>query len=167
LDEPTPVRRYQRQRAGELLHLDVKKLARFERIGHRITGNRRGASQGLGYDFFHVAIDDAFSIGVASGPSMLSRASSQMPGSLLCETHFQPARNVPETAPELAARRWRSTYSQELTMATLIRKWRQARQYRRYRMTVERLTALSSGELRDLGIAPWDIDRLARKAAQR
>ncbi len=82
------------------------------------------------------------------------------------ETRCKPARNVPETAPELTARRWRSTYSQELTMGTLIRKWRQALQKRRCRMTVERLTALSSGELHDLGIAPWDIDRLARKASQ-
>jgi transposase InsO family protein len=60
LDETAPVRRYQRQRPGELLHLDIKKLARFERVGHRITGNRLGKSQGgAGYDFFHVAIDDA------------------------------------------------------------------------------------------------------------
>lgn len=59
LAEPEPVRRYQRQRAGELLHLDIKKLARFDRAGHRITGNRRGGSEGVGYDFFHVAIDDA------------------------------------------------------------------------------------------------------------
>lgn len=54
-----PVRRYQRERPGELLHLDIKKLARFDGVGHRITGNRRGASQGMGYDFLHVAIDDA------------------------------------------------------------------------------------------------------------
>jgi transposase InsO family protein len=59
LDEPAPVRRYQRQRPGELLHLDIKKLARFERIGHRITGDRHGKSEGAGYDFFHVAVDDA------------------------------------------------------------------------------------------------------------
>ena len=59
LEEPAPVRRYQRQRPGELLHLDVKKLARFARVGHRITGNRLGKSEGVGYDFFHVAIDDA------------------------------------------------------------------------------------------------------------
>ena len=59
LDEPAPVRRYQRQRAGELLHLDIKKLARFEQVGHRITGDRRGRNRSPGYDFFHVAIDDA------------------------------------------------------------------------------------------------------------
>ena len=59
LDETAPVRRYQRQRPGELLHLDIKRLARFERVGHRITGDRHGATEGAGYDFFHVAIDDA------------------------------------------------------------------------------------------------------------
>jgi transposase InsO family protein len=59
LEKPMPVRRYQRQRPGELLHLDIKKLARFDRVGHRITGNRLGASEHVGYDFFHVAIDDA------------------------------------------------------------------------------------------------------------
>jgi transposase InsO family protein len=59
LDEPAPVRRYQCQRPGELLHLDIKKLARFSQVGHRITGDRHGKSEGAGYDFFHVAIDDA------------------------------------------------------------------------------------------------------------
>jgi transposase InsO family protein len=59
LEEPAPVVRYQRQRPGELLHLDIKKLARFERVGHRITGNRPGRNEDVGYDFFHVAIDDA------------------------------------------------------------------------------------------------------------
>ncbi len=59
LEPKEPVRRYQRERPGELLHLDIKKLARFEGVGHRITGNRRAASEGLGYDFLHVAIDDA------------------------------------------------------------------------------------------------------------
>lgn len=54
-----PPRRYTRKRAGELLHLDVKKLVRFRRVGHRITGDRRGQSSGVGYDVVHVAIDDA------------------------------------------------------------------------------------------------------------
>lgn len=59
LDPKPPVRRYQRETPGELLHLDIKKLGRFERIGHRITGARRGRSQGAGWDYLHVAIDDA------------------------------------------------------------------------------------------------------------
>ena len=59
LEPAVPVRRYQRQHPGELVYLDVKKLARFERIGHRITGNRRNASDGAGWEFVHVAVDDA------------------------------------------------------------------------------------------------------------
>lgn len=46
LEPSEPARRYNRARAGELVHLDVKKLARFRRIGHRITGDRRGQSEG-------------------------------------------------------------------------------------------------------------------------
>ncbi len=42
LDPKPRVRRYQRERAGELLHLDIKKLGRFEGHGHRITSNRKG-----------------------------------------------------------------------------------------------------------------------------
>jgi transposase InsO family protein len=59
LEPSEPARRYSRARAGELVHLDVKKLARFRRIGHRITGDRRRGSQGAGWEFVHVAVDDA------------------------------------------------------------------------------------------------------------
>ena len=51
--------RYQRGRPGELIHLDTKKLGRIERIGHRITGDRRDRTRGAGWEFVHVAIDDA------------------------------------------------------------------------------------------------------------
>jgi transposase InsO family protein len=56
-----PVRRYERGHPGELLHIDIKKLGRFERVGHRITGDRigQGTSRGVGWEFVHVAIDDA------------------------------------------------------------------------------------------------------------
>ncbi len=59
LEPEAPARRYQRHRPGELLHLDIKKLARFRKVGHRITGNRRNASDGAGWEFVHVAVDDA------------------------------------------------------------------------------------------------------------
>lgn len=60
LDPPGPVRRYQRDRPGELIHLDIKKLGRFDRPGHRITGTRSGCrNRGAGWDFVHVAVDDA------------------------------------------------------------------------------------------------------------
>jgi transposase InsO family protein len=59
LEPSEPARRYSRARAGELVHLDIKKLARFRRIGHRITGDRRQGSEGAGWEFVHVAVDDA------------------------------------------------------------------------------------------------------------
>ncbi|CAN7375802.1 IS481 family transposase [Phenylobacterium sp. LjRoot225] len=59
--EPRPeVIRYERSRPGEMIHLDIKKLGRFDVEGHRITGDRRkGASRGAGWDFLHVCVDDA------------------------------------------------------------------------------------------------------------
>ncbi len=55
---PEPVRRYERSRPGELLHLDVKKLGRIGRIGHRIHGDRPTRVRGIGWEYVHVAIDD-------------------------------------------------------------------------------------------------------------
>ena len=55
--QPAAVR-YERQRPGELLHLDVKKLGRFRRVGHRITGDRTRNSRRAGWEFMHVCIDD-------------------------------------------------------------------------------------------------------------
>ena len=59
LQAKPPVVRYERERAGELIHIDIKKLGRFNRIGHRISGERRPGNQHRGWDFVHVAIDDA------------------------------------------------------------------------------------------------------------
>jgi transposase InsO family protein len=59
LEPSEPARRHNRARAGELVHLDVKKLARFRRVGHRITGDRRGQNSKVGWEFVHVAVDDA------------------------------------------------------------------------------------------------------------
>ena len=53
-----PVRRYERARPGELVHLDIKPLARILRVGHRIHGDRRQTVDGAGYEYVHVAIDD-------------------------------------------------------------------------------------------------------------
>jgi transposase InsO family protein len=60
LEPAEPVRRYERKRPGELIHLDIKKLGRFERVGHRITGDRTGQSnsRGVGWEYLHVCIDD-------------------------------------------------------------------------------------------------------------
>jgi len=62
LTPPRIVRRYEKRRPGELLHLDVKKLGRFRRPGHWATGRGQAAGQvrhrGIGWDFVHVCIDD-------------------------------------------------------------------------------------------------------------
>ena len=60
LEPAEPIRRYQRERPGELIHIDIKKLGRFERPGHRVTGDRTGQSntRGIGWEFVHVCIDD-------------------------------------------------------------------------------------------------------------
>ena len=61
LEPAEPVRRYERERPGELIHINIKKLGKFNQIGHRITGDRTGQSngRGVGWEFVHVCIDDA------------------------------------------------------------------------------------------------------------
>jgi transposase InsO family protein len=65
LEPAEPVRRYEREHPGELIHLDIKRLGKFERTGHRITGDRTGQStqrsrrSGPGWEYVHVCVDDA------------------------------------------------------------------------------------------------------------
>lgn len=59
LEPKEPIVRYQRQRPGELIHVDIKKLGRIGRVGHRIHGDRTTRVRGIGWEFVHVAIDDA------------------------------------------------------------------------------------------------------------
>ena len=59
LEPAEPVRRrYEREHQGQILH--IKKLGKFNRIGHRITGDRTGQSntRGVGWEYVHLAIDD-------------------------------------------------------------------------------------------------------------
>jgi transposase len=60
LDPAAPARCYERAQPGELIHIDIKKLGRFERTGHRIAGDRTGQSnsRGIGWEYLHLAIDD-------------------------------------------------------------------------------------------------------------
>jgi len=51
--------RYEHRRPGDLVHLDVKKLGRIVRPGHRVHGDRTTRSRGAGWEYVHVAIDDA------------------------------------------------------------------------------------------------------------
>ena len=59
--EPEPVRRYERDNPGELIHIDIKKLGKIGSVGHRITGRCTGTVNrhlGIGWEFVHVCIDD-------------------------------------------------------------------------------------------------------------
>lgn len=69
LEPPEPPNRYERRRPGELIHVDIKKLGRILRPGHRVTGDRRSHSKNTytadgrrigdaGWEYVHVAIDD-------------------------------------------------------------------------------------------------------------
>ncbi len=60
LEPVEPVIRYERDRPGEMIHIDIKKLGKFNRVGHRITGDRHGQSnaRGIGWEFVHVCVDD-------------------------------------------------------------------------------------------------------------
>ena len=60
LEPAEPIRRYERAAPGEIVHIDIKKLGKFNRIGHRITGGRIGQSKSrrVGWEYVHLAIDD-------------------------------------------------------------------------------------------------------------
>ena len=63
---PEEVVRYERQRPGELVHVDAKKLGRILKPGHRVTGDRRGQAKGkAGWQHLFVAIDDHSRLGFA------------------------------------------------------------------------------------------------------
>lgn len=57
-EPPVPIQRYEWPAPGDLLHLDIKPLGRIGQVGHRIHGDRRRRSRGVGWEYVHVAIDD-------------------------------------------------------------------------------------------------------------
>lgn len=58
VEPPEPANRYERPMPGELIHIDVKKLGRIGRPGHRVHGDRTTRSRGIGWEFVHVCVDD-------------------------------------------------------------------------------------------------------------
>ena len=60
LEPAEPARRYERDKPGEIIHIDIKKLGRFNQVGHRITGDRTSQRTGRnkGWEFVHVCVDD-------------------------------------------------------------------------------------------------------------
>lgn len=107
LEPPQPVIRYQRENPGDMIHLDIKKLGRFENPGHRMTrdrtnqsstrGKRGGERWGAGWEVVHVCIDDASRIAFSQTcPMRKVRAPSP--------SSKQPALTMPASAsPSLAS----------------------------------------------------------------
>ena len=58
LEPKLPPNRYEHPCPGDLLHIDIKKLARIRKPGHRITGNPQDETRGAGWEFLYVAVDD-------------------------------------------------------------------------------------------------------------
>ncbi len=58
LQPAIPIIRYEHPAPGDLLHIDIKKLARIAKPGHRLTGNPQDETRGAGWEFLYVAIDD-------------------------------------------------------------------------------------------------------------
>jgi transposase len=96
LEPMTPVQRYEHPAPGDLLHLDIKKIGRFQAVGCRITGNRRGRIHRAGWEYLHVAIDDHSRIAFSQILPNQKAAFSRFPagcGRLLCppgHLHLSP-----------------------------------------------------------------------------
>ena len=57
--EPRPVQRYEWPHVGDLLHIDLKRLGRVAGVGQRIHGDRRRRARKVGWEYLHIAVDDA------------------------------------------------------------------------------------------------------------
>ncbi len=91
---PEPVLRYDYKEPGGLIHLDIKKLGRFERVGHWITGDRAGQSnsRGVGWEFVHVCIDDASRVSYKAKTASVqapSRLAKRGPSARAAKTRLQ------------------------------------------------------------------------------
>jgi transposase InsO family protein len=78
LDPPPPVVRYEHKRPGDLVHFDIKRLARIVKPGHRVHGDRTQETRGAGYEYLHIAIDDHSRISFAAILPDQTSASAQI-----------------------------------------------------------------------------------------
>lgn len=98
LEPRPPVVRYERQRPGELVHLDTKMLGRIAGHGHRVTGDRRARNRGIGWNRVHVAIDDHSRLAYAE----------------------ELANESPETTAGFLARAWRFYAAHGITVERIL-----------------------------------------------
>jgi len=82
--ETAPAQRYEHERPGALVHIDAKKLARIERVGHRIHGDRSRRSAGAGWEWTFVAVDDCTRLAYAEmHPSESASCATRFLGHLI------------------------------------------------------------------------------------
>lgn len=75
LDPPPPVVRYKHKHPGDLVHFDIKRLARIVKAGHCIHGDRTQETRGAGYEYLHIVIEPALSKAEGAIPGWPSRPS--------------------------------------------------------------------------------------------
>jgi len=153
LEPKEPVVRYERDRPGELIHLDVKKLGRFKRPGKRVRVDRRCRNVGAGWEFVHVCVDDHTRLAYAeilpderkeSAVGFLERAAAWLRrrgvrvervmtdnGSAFCSYAFRDACRA-LGARHLRTRPYRpqTNGKAERFIQTMLRKWAYVRPYR-------------------------------------
>jgi transposase InsO family protein len=97
LQPQEPVQRYERDVPGELLHIDTKKLGRFDKAGHRVTGDRTQRARDIGWDFVFVAVDDNSRVAftqVYPDETGASAAAFLRAATVYFETHGVPIQRV-------------------------------------------------------------------------
>jgi hypothetical protein len=95
LEPAAPARRYERARPGEMIHLDIKKLGRFNTVGPR-------KRPGLGWEFVHVCIGDYSKIGRATAPG---RSRKPAPHWARATSSPNPTRQRPTERPSVSSNR--------------------------------------------------------------
>src|SRR5829696_6271408 len=101
-----PVRRYERARPGELLHVDIKKLGRFWTVGKRIRGDRLTRNRHAGWQYLHLAIDDhsrlAYAELLTGMATAASPSSASSPTTATATAHTPGAMPAPSSASPAA-----------------------------------------------------------------
>ena len=59
LEEKAPIQRYQWEKPGQMLHLDIKRLGKIDGVGHKKAGTRQVRRRHPGWEYLHVCVDDA------------------------------------------------------------------------------------------------------------
>jgi hypothetical protein len=89
LEQRPPVIRDEKETPSEMIHIDLKKLGRIEGIGHRITGDRTGQSngRGKGWEYLHLAIDDPSRLAYSEiFPDEKRKSAIQFPSRMRCDS---------------------------------------------------------------------------------